>query len=85
MPKTRLALRPYFIVSDAVESSLGFALNRIEDCCDIEITDEERLELKPLMLNEIMIALEAVIDFERSAVASSRRKPEQKQEILHDE
>jgi hypothetical protein len=74
MPKIRLALKPYSMVSDAVESSLGFALNRVEDCCDIEITDENRVELKPLMLNEIMLALEAVIDFERSAVASPKRK-----------
>jgi hypothetical protein len=81
MPKVRFAVTAYTILSDAIESSLGFCFNRIEHCCDIEITDAQRLELTPRMLNEIMIAVSDVVDFERSGVAAPQRKPKSKPKL----
>ncbi len=65
--KAIIRLNAYSLISDAVESGLGFALNRLDDVLDNCLTEEQRESATGPMLNEIMIALENVIDWEKSA------------------
>jgi len=58
-------MRTYTIIEDAVYRGLGFALNRLEDA-GADITDKQRKAAWDHMLNEVMIALSEVIDFDRS-------------------
>lgn len=59
-----MKLKSYSIVSDAVEGTLGFALNRIEDATDRHFSEDERNRIIPSILNEIMIGLDEVITWE---------------------
>lgn len=55
-------LNVYRIISDAIENGLGFAMNRLQDH-GVEISDEQREASLDQMLNEILIALEEVVEF----------------------
>lgn len=60
--KVKPKLSSYHIISDAVQSGLRFALNRLEDH-GVEISDAQRLASIDPMMNELMIALDSVIDW----------------------
>ena len=54
----------YSVVSDALESGLQFAMNRLEDH-GVRISDSQREASLPNMLNELMIALD-MVDWDKS-------------------
>jgi hypothetical protein len=68
----QLRLRAYSIVRDALESGLGFALNRLQDAAgerDLQLDDELReraMDAMDAMINELAVALDARINWEKS-------------------
>ena len=64
MPKKiKPKFKAYSIVHDAVEHGLQYALNRLEDG-GVEITDDQRAACIDPMMNELMIALCEIINFD---------------------
>jgi len=67
--QVQLRLRSYCIVRDALETGLGFALNRLQDAAgdrDLKLDDELRARAMDPMLNELTIALEDKVDCDKS-------------------
>lgn len=64
--KTILKLKAYSILYDAISSGLGFALNRLEDVSNMSFDDLTRCRALDPMMNEIMLAIEEVVDFDKS-------------------
>lgn len=64
--KVKLKLDAYGIVHDALETGLRFALNRLEDVTNQTIPPEQRQAAMDPMLNEIMLALSGVVQWEKS-------------------
>jgi len=63
MQKVKPKFHAYHIISDAVESGLFFALNRLTDL-GVHISDEQRRDAIDPMLNEIMHSLSDVIIYD---------------------
>jgi hypothetical protein len=61
--KVKLMLNTYRIVEEQVHVGIRFAMNRLEDH-EVTITEEQRKAAEDSMVNEIMVALDEVVDWE---------------------
>ena len=61
--KAKLKLNTYKIVQNAVETGMKFALNRLEDTTYEPITEFHKTSALPGMVDEIMLALDEVVDW----------------------
>lgn len=64
--KVSLKMNAYSQVQDKLEEGLRFAINRLEDITPFSLSDNERVAVIEPMLNELMLSLSEVVNWEKS-------------------